>query len=134
MYLIKLYMSLTTSVYFKLAIWVIFISPIQSVNGLQFLILLLSFFHLIASLHHHSCASNCYSFTYKYIRIAISLKFGLYIEILKLIWLLVSYVSRESSFILTYHFVVNLVGWFSVFSNKFIYLFVFWSSIINLLC
>ena len=55
-------------------------------------------------------------------------KLDLNIVVLNLVWLLVLYVPRESLFILSQFFILNLDGWFPLLSKK-----LFWYFIIILL-
>ena len=55
LYIIKLYIGITRSIYFALSVWVLFISLMQSVNGADFLNinpLFLSSNRLLHRLHH----------------------------------------------------------------------------------
>ena len=47
------------------------------------------------------------------------------LEVLNLIWLSLLYVPRDSSFISTQFFVLNLDGWFGLLSNKFTLFFLY---------
>ena len=87
----------------------LFISLIQSVNGAQFLNITPLFLSSNRFLHYLVCSSNCYSSTYKYVKV------NLKIKALNLIWVMVLYVPSDSAFISTHFFVLNLVGWFSAF-------------------
>ena len=105
------------SISLALSIFVLFISLMQSVNRAEFLIII--FFLLF-----EYCFFDWDCSHYKYIYASLqSHNPDFNIEVLNLIWLLVLYVPCVPSFISTQFFVLNLVSWFGVLSNKFI---IFW--------
>ena len=100
-----------------LSICVLFNLLIQSVNGTQFLSI--NFLLALFGLSPARTAIDIAPLTITYASLE-SHKTDLKIKVLSLIGLLVLYVPRESSFISTQLFVLNLVGWFGVLSKKFI--------------
>ena len=84
-----------------------------------------NFFTIIKCLRWNLFSADWYSPFDKYICITIIDKLVFNIEVLNLNWLLVLYVPRASSFISIQFFVLSLIGWFDVLSNKFIIFLIF---------
>ena len=112
--------------YLALSICVLFVYLIQSVNGAQFLNT--TSLSLLFGSTTGGGTGAIVIVPFPYISLK-SNKFDLHMKVLNLLWLLVLYVAHASLFIVAQLFVLNLVGWFGVLSNKFI---IFWYSIIIL--
>ena len=114
--------------YLALFTWVLFISLMQSVNEAQFLsnTFLSALFGAAAAVF----VLGTIIVPLKFMHTSLELhKLDSKIEVLNLIWLLVLYVSRESSFISTQFVILNLDGWSGVLPNRFTFIY----SIITLL-
>ena len=127
LYSIKLYINIILPMSLALSVYVLFISRMESVNGIQFLNTIFLRYYLDCLLFVGRllwCLKQVNIHHYNHINLILT------IEVLNLIWLPMLYTPCDSSCMSTQFFALNLGGWRGVLSNKFI---IFWYYIIILL-